>query len=146
MRICYIKQTVSLLGKYCPRSPSFIVPNRRKSEDTKSKLYGGCHRIVQTRLTVCSVVFKLVWGLALPCYRRKVIFFADLTLEVWAFTLASVAMSQSEFMVCSGSGKSQRITPFLSQKRVHHVTHWGLHLELLLQWGIHMSLLHDPSL
>jgi hypothetical protein len=34
---------------------------------------------------MCSTVFKLVWGLALSCCKRKVIFFSGLNLEIRAF-------------------------------------------------------------
>ena len=57
--------------KSCPRSPSFIGPRRWKSEGTKSGLYGVCGTTVQPRLTMCSTVFRLVWGLALSCCIEK---------------------------------------------------------------------------
>ena len=46
---------------------------------------------VQPRLTMCTTVFKLVWGLALLCYKRKV-FFSGLTVEIQAFSLVNIAM------------------------------------------------------
>ena len=108
--------TVLLLGKCCPCSSSFIGLNRWKSEGTKSGLYSGCGTTVWPRLTVCSTVFKLVWGLALSCCKRKVVFFSGLALEIQAFSLASRCSGQ---IFCLGSRKSRRITPFLSQKTVH---------------------------
>ena len=103
-----------LLGKCCPHSPSFIRPNRPKPEGIKSKLYSGYGRTAQPRMAVCSVAFRLVWGLA-RC-KRKVAFFSCLALQVWAFSLVSIMTWQSELMVCWGCRKSKRITHFLSQK------------------------------
>jgi len=40
---------------------------------------------------MCSMVFKLVWGLVLSCYKRKV-FFSGLTVEIQAFSLVNIAM------------------------------------------------------
>ena len=77
--------------KMLPTQSIFHQP-RQKSVGTESKQYGGCGRTVQARLTMCSMVFKLVWSLVFLCCRRKAVFFADLTLEVWAFSLASIAV------------------------------------------------------
>ena len=61
---------------------SFIISKRWKSEGTKSELYGGCHRTVQPRVAVYSMVFKLIWGLVLLCCKRMVVFFSGLALGV----------------------------------------------------------------
>jgi hypothetical protein len=53
--------------------------NRWESEGAKSRLCGGCGRAVQPNFATCSMVFKLVWGLALPRCRRKVVSFSGLT-------------------------------------------------------------------
>ena len=108
-----------LLGKRYPWSPPFIGPDRRKSEGTKSRLCSGHGRTVQPGLAVCFTIFKLTWGLALLCCKRKVVFFFGPILKVQAFSLDSVMMQWSEQMVCLGSRKSRRITPFLLQKTVH---------------------------
>lgn len=107
------------LGKYCSHSPSFIGLNGWKSEGTKSRLYSECGSTSQPTLAVCSMVFKLVWGLALLCCKRKVVFFSGLTQVSGAFSLVSAVMSQSELMVCLCSRKSRGIAPFLSQKTAH---------------------------
>ena len=100
----------------------------------------GCGTTVQPRLTMCSTVFKLVWGLALSCCKRKVFFFSGLPLEIRAFSLVSVVMERSELMVFPGSRKFRRITPFLSQKTVRiALPAEGNVLELFLRWGIHVS-------
>ena len=65
----------SLLGKCYPYSPSFISSNRWKSEGPKFGLCGGCGRTVQSRLSMCSMVFRLVSGLMLFCVKRKIVFF-----------------------------------------------------------------------
>jgi len=61
---------------------SFIISKRWKSEGTKSELYGGCHRTVQPRVAMYSMVFKLIWGLVLLCCKRMVVFFSGLALGV----------------------------------------------------------------
>ena len=48
--------TVPLQGKCCTCSPSFIGPNRWKSEGAKSELYCGYSRAVQPRLAKCSTL------------------------------------------------------------------------------------------
>jgi len=78
--------TASLVGKCCPRSPSFIGPNKWESEGAKSGLYSGCGKTVHPRLAMCSTVFKLVWGLALSCCKRKVVFFSGLSLDIQSRT------------------------------------------------------------
>jgi hypothetical protein len=78
-------------GKCCLPSPSFIAPNRWKSKGAKSGHYGGCGRTDQQNFAMCSMVFKLVRGLALSCCRRKVVFFSTLTLDIQACSLVSVA-------------------------------------------------------
>jgi len=82
----------SLLGKCSPWSPSFISPNGWNLGSTKSRLYSGCDRTIQTRLVMCSTVFKLVWDQALSCCKRKVVLWSGPTLKVWAFSLNSVVM------------------------------------------------------
>ena len=81
-----------LLGKRCHAVLFFISLSKLKSEGNKSRQYGGCGRTVQPRLTMCSMVFKVIQGLVLSCCRRKVVFLADLTLEVEDFGLVSTAM------------------------------------------------------
>lgn len=73
--------TAILLGKCCPHRPSFISLNRW-SEGVKSAHYSRCVRTVQPRLAVYSTVCKMVPGLALPCCKRKVVFFSGLTVKV----------------------------------------------------------------
>ena len=90
-----------------------------KSEGAKSGPYHGCGKTVQPRFAMHTVIFKLVWGLALLHCKRKFVIFSDLTPEVEAFSSVIIAMEQSEFMVCLGSRKSRSITPFLFQKTVH---------------------------
>ena len=136
---CTAAMTALLLGKYCPRSPYFIDPKRWKSEGTKSRLYSGCCRIVQPRLAMCSMVFKQVWGLALLCCKRKVFFVSGLTLELQTFSLVSVAVSWLDLVVCPCSGKSRRMTTFLSQM----TTYITLLTEVcIFTWGIHVLPLH----
>ena len=106
---------VSLLGECCLHCPSSINLNRWKSESTKSRLYGGCSRTVQPKLAMCSMAFKLVWGLALLCCKRKVVF-SGMTPEVQAFSLVSSVLLQSELM---GSRESRKPTLFLFQKTMH---------------------------
>ena len=74
----------------CPGSPPFISLNRQNSEGMKSRLYSGCGWTIQTRLAVCSTVFKQ--GPHLSCCKRKDAFFSGLTFEVPAFSLVSVRM------------------------------------------------------
>ena len=45
-----------LLGNCCPHSPSLISPNIQKSESTKSRLYSGCGRTIQPRLSTWQCV------------------------------------------------------------------------------------------
>jgi len=82
----------SLLGKCCLHRPSFIGPNRWNSEGDTSRLYFGCGRTVQPRLSVCSMVVTLVWGLVLLCCKRRVVFFSGLTLKAQAFSLVNTVM------------------------------------------------------
>jgi len=70
---------VSLLGKCCPHSPSFIGLNRWKSEDAKSGLHSGCGRTVQPRLAMWSMIYRLEWD---QSCKRKVVLSSSLTLEV----------------------------------------------------------------
>jgi len=102
---------VRLLGKCCLHSPSFISPNRWKSEDAKSGLDGGCGWTVQQRLAMCSMVFKQVRCLMLSCCKRKFVFFSGLKLEVRAFSLVSTIMQWSELRVFLGFRKSGRVFP-----------------------------------
>ena len=67
----------SLLGKCCPHGPSFISPNRWKSEGFKSGLYSGCGTMIQPTLAMRSTVFKLLWDLMLSCCKRKVVWSFD---------------------------------------------------------------------
>jgi len=106
----------------------------------ESRPYSGCDRAVQSKLAMCSMVFKLVWGLALLCCKRKVFIFSGLTLEVWAFSLVSTATKRSELMVCPGSGKLWRITAFPSERE--HIS-FNLNLfECFVWWGVHTSPCH----
>jgi len=111
--------TTLLLGIHCSCSRSFSDTDRWKSEGTKFKLCGGWGRTEHPRLTVCSTVFRLIWGLELLYCKRNVVFFSGLALKVWAFSSLSVAMEQSELMVCPGSKKFRKTVPFQSQKTVH---------------------------
>lgn len=76
---CFTAVTVaSLLGKCCLRGPSEQMEVGRH----QFQLYGGCGGTVQPRLTMCSMVFKLVQGLALLDCERNVVVFSGLTLLV----------------------------------------------------------------
>jgi len=77
-----------LLWYCCPWSPSFIGLNRWKSEGTKSRLYSGYGRTVQSRLAMCFMVFKPVWCLPLLCCKRKAVFIS--WLKVWVFSFITV--------------------------------------------------------
>ena len=57
-----------LLGRCYPRIPFFISLNGWKTEGGKSRLYGRYGKTVQPRLAVFSMVFKLIWSLALYCH------------------------------------------------------------------------------
>jgi len=106
----------TVVKKMFPMLPIFS--NRWKSVGTKFKLYGECCRTVQPRSAMCSTGFKWVWGLEfLCCKRREAIFFSGLTLGLQAFSLVIITVLWSELMLCSGSRKSSRIPPFLSQKK-----------------------------
>ena len=78
-------------------------------------LYGGCGRSVQP---ICSMVFRLVWGLVLSCCKRKVVVFSGLTLKFKPSAQSASCFSGQELMVCLCSGKSRRISPFPSQNTV----------------------------
>jgi len=87
---CFIAALMALLvGKCCPCSPNFISLIKLKSESSKSRLYSACGRTVQPRLAVCSMVFKLVGGLALSYCKRNAVLFSGPTLEVPVCTLES---------------------------------------------------------
>ena len=90
--------------------------HRQNSEGTIFRLYCGCTRRVQLRLAMCSMIFKVIWGLALSCCRRKVVVFSGLTLEDWAFSTISVMMEWSELMFCLCSRKSKIIAPLLKHQ------------------------------
>ena len=47
------------------------------SEGTKCRLYSGCHRTVQPRLASYYMVFKMIYGLALSCCKRRVVIRPD---------------------------------------------------------------------
>jgi len=80
--------------------------------------YSGCGRTVQLRLAICSMVFKVIQGLALLCCKTKVVLFTGLTLEVRVFNSVSIVIQWSELMICLATRKSKRITTFLFQKTV----------------------------
>ena len=107
----------SSLGKCSSCSPSYVDLNR-KWEGTKPRQYGGCSQTVQPRLAVCSTCLKVVWGLALLCYKNEVIFFSSLTLEVWAFVLVLQCSSRSWWFIWL-PGNPEGSPPFLFQKVVH---------------------------
>ena len=69
--------TILLPRKCCPNRPFSIGLRRWKSEGVKSRIYGGCCRTVQTRLAMCYMVLKLVWGLVLSCRKRKAVYSSD---------------------------------------------------------------------
>jgi len=71
-----VAMMVLLLGKCCPYSPSFISPNRWKSEVIKSGLSGRCGSTVQPRLATCTV-FRLVKGLDIIVLQEKCLFWPD---------------------------------------------------------------------
>ena len=105
---------VPYLGKGCSQSLSSIW------RDVSQKASILDLVTVQPRLTMFSVTFKLVWGMVVSCCRRKVVFFSDLTLEIWAFSLVSVVLKQSQLKTCLDRFKGiQRNHPFLSQKTVY---------------------------
>jgi len=122
-----VAMMTSLLANCSPHSPSFIDPRKWKSESARSELYSGYGRTVQSRLAVCSMVFKLVWDLVLLCCKIKfVVFFSDLTLEFQALNLehCSVAVRVDGL---SGFQEIQKDHPFpIPNDSVHHFTCWGL--------------------
>lgn len=63
--------TTPLLGKCCPHSLYFIRPNRSKPEGIKGRLYSGYSRTAQPRTAMCSMIFRLVRGLALSRCRER---------------------------------------------------------------------------
>ena len=133
--------TASLLEKWCPRSLSFIRPNRWNSEGAKTELCSGCGKIVQPRLALCSMLFKLVWGLALLRGKRKFVAFSGLTVSLSLGRCCGVVM-QVEGL--SRLQENQKDHPFpILKDNAHHITHWGLQLEPFLWWGIHMLPLHE---
>lgn len=72
-----------------PMQSIFHWLKRWKSEAAKSGLYSGCGRTAQSRSTMCSTVFKLVWDLEIMCCKRKAVIFSGLTLEVQVFSIVS---------------------------------------------------------
>lgn len=78
-----------------------------KSEGTKLKL---CGRTEHPRLTVCSTVFKVVWGLELlHCKRND--FFSGLTLEVHH----SLQLTQC----CNGAARVNGLSSFQEIQKDH---------------------------
>ena len=105
--------------KCCPHNTSLISPNRWKSKGAIHRLYHGCSRTVQPRLSVCTMAFKLVWCVMFSCCKRMAASFSALTLEVWASSVVSTETERCELMHYLGSVNSGRISPFLCQKPVH---------------------------
>ena len=105
--------------KMLPMQSIIQFPKQMEEGGTKSWLFGGCGRTVQSRLATCSFIFKLVQGLALSYCRRKAVFFTGLAVEVWDFSSVGVMMQQPELIDCPYSRKSRRLTPFLCQKTAH---------------------------
>lgn len=89
-----------------------------RMEKKKNEIMYG--RTIQSRWSVASTQ---LWSLVLSRCKRKVAFFSDLTLEVWAFSSLST-MTYS---------KTQCISLYLLR-----TVSW-----LYLQWGIHLSPLSD---
>jgi hypothetical protein len=59
---------IALLGKCCRIVHLSLVRNRWKSVGAKSRLYSRRGITVQPNFATCSIVFKLIWGLALPLW------------------------------------------------------------------------------
>ena len=115
--------------------------NRWRSEGALSGLYNGCGRTLQPSPAMCSTMFKLVWGLMLPCCKGKAVFFSVLMLEIWTFGLVSE-------LICLGSRKSKRTTSFLPQN-TRHITlpAEGCVLNFIFDGGIHVLPVQElPSL
>jgi len=117
--------TVSLLGKCYPYIPSFTSPNRWKSGGTKSIQYSGCGRTVQPKFAMCSIVFNLVWSLALSCCKRKAIY---LWPDCGSLSLQLSQCHDSVFRVdLSGFQETQKDHPLpILKDSVHCFTCWGL--------------------
>lgn len=79
------------------------------------------------------------WALVLSCCKWKAVF-TGLILEILLCSLVKLMIQRSELMVCPGSSKSRRITPFLCQKKMHIVLlSAGWILNFFLWWGIHVT-------
>jgi len=107
--------TALLPENCCPCSPFFIIPDRWKSGGTNSSVSCGYGRTVQPRSAMCSMGFKLVWGLVLE---EKGCLFLWMDCGNSSLQL-SVVMQQPELMVCLGSRQSRGITLFLFQRTLH---------------------------
>mgnify|MGYP001861488124 CR=1 FL=1 len=123
--------TASLLGKLYPCSLYFIGLNRWKSEGAKSGQSSQDWQRAPSSLNVCGAQLYCVVRERLPPS-------LGLALEIGAFSWVNIMMHQSRLMLYLGCRKS-KMSSLSYLKRSHQFTHWGLHLELLLQWGIHMS-------
>jgi len=99
--------------KVFPMQSIFHQPEQMQVRRHKSGLYSVCGRTVQTRLAMCSTVFKQGWSLVLPCCKRKV---------SGLIGNSSLQLSQHhnvvELTVCLSSMKSKRITSFPFQNTV----------------------------
>jgi len=127
-----------LLGKCYPHSLSFISLHRWKSEGTKSRISGACGRTVQPRLTACSMIFQLIWGLVLSCCKRKVVFFSGLT---WMLeTSAQCCDVAVRVAGCPGSRKLRDHSFPVSKESAHHYINSTLYLFFSGEFACHHSM------
>jgi len=123
--------TASLLGKCFPHSPSFISPNRRKSEGANLRLCSGYSKTIYQWLMMFSMSFKLVWAWH---YVTRDELSSSLA---WLWNVERSAQSVLWCSRVSGFQEIQTDHPFpIPKDSAHHFTHWGLHLELW--WGTHI--------
>lgn len=61
-----------------PHSSFFVSPNRWKAEGAIYRLYHGCGRTVLSKLSMCTMAFKLIWCVILSYCKRMVAFSSGL--------------------------------------------------------------------
>ena len=111
--------TALLLGKCCSCHPSFISPNRCKSEGAKSRLYSRCGRCCRINPDkIGNVLCSLQSDMGSFVLQKKVCFPLWPDSGSWSLLL-SQCHSVAELMVYQGCRKSGRIIPFLSQKIIY---------------------------
>ena len=129
---CYFTAALmaSLLWKYCPRSPSFIVPHRGKWEGAKFRWYSGCGRTVQPWLAMCFSLQTIVW-LAIIMLQEEGCCLLRSDSENLSLQLSqrsSVVVGLGGLSMFQKIQKDDHIS--IPNDNVHHFTHWGLHFYL----------------